>query len=98
LPPQSSYHRRRRKFGDHDLADPPPRLAYGCTWSPPSSSWPSPSPIPAPGADGAHERQTLLHSLAVDPDLIAARQGQTLIADNDYRRDSETDLTEPIHG
>jgi hypothetical protein len=42
----------------------------------------------------ADERQTLLEVLGADPDLIAARPGQTLIADKHYYgREFEHDLS-----
>ena len=43
----------------------------------------------------ADERQTLLDVLGADPDLVAARPGQTLIADKHYYgREFETSLAE----
>ena len=64
----------------------------GCTWSAPSHGLPVAVALTGAKAD---ERQVLVNLLAVEPQLVAARPGQVLIADKHYYgREFETILAE----
>jgi hypothetical protein len=78
---------RETPSGRRWLAGPPTATApairagsggCGCTWSAPSQGRPGGFALSGAKAD---ERQVLLGILAADPALVAARPGQTLIAD-----------------